>query len=263
MKIALPICFASAASALALSIRGPPGPWSINPTYEADAKTIINTIAQTYSKEKKTWTELWGYEAATVYQDLADFDYWTGTTDQKVYSDDLLDIVTTKSLLSSVGATDDYNDDRGWWILAFLHAYRKYGQSQFLDKAESMFNYIVATSQLSKKDAGTTPDLDGLKRTLKIPKDCDVDGSVYWKLTGTSTINAVSTGLIAQAGAMLYNITKNGSYRTAADRAINYERRVMLNSKGIMDVDSIVANTCKKVGGDQTPYNTGTSCYTI
>ena len=231
----------------------------ISAQYQSDALSIVNTLATTYSNQTLYWSELWGYQAATIYQDLADYDFWTASETLQSYSNNLVDMVNSENLLNGAGVTDDYNDDREWWTLAFLHAYRRYGQPALLNQAVEIFDQIVASSQLSTSNQGTTPDLDDVERTVQIPGTCDVDGAVYWRQTDNSTINAVSTGLVGHIGALLYSITGNVQYRQQADLAINYERRQFLdNSTGIMVVDSLTVGTCQKNGGNLC-YNTGTA----
>ena len=192
-----------------------------------------------------------------MYQDMMDYDYWSKGTTNEMYADALLDIVTDPSRLSGVGATDDFNDDQGWWMLAMLRAYQVYGHEEFLTQAAKQWKQIQQSSQTSNSSAGSAPNQGGLARTLVITSNCDVDGAVYWEQSKDSGFTAISTNLFAQTGAWLYAFTKDEQYREGADKALGWLRRVMLNPKtGTMVVDSITPNTCSKNAGSLT-YNTG------
>lgn len=149
------------------------------------------------------------------------------------------------------------NDDNCWWILALIKAYKYYGNAAYLTAAESLWKTIASTSVTTTADEGTTPNKGGVARTIKIGAGCDVNGAVYWARRGDSFLNAISTGLFAQTGALLYEITKQQAYLDGAKNAMGWLTRNLLDAKsGIVVVDRIAPDTCQKIPGALT-YNTG------
>jgi lysophospholipase L1-like esterase len=218
----------------------------------------IGSMSEFYSTAAHEWTNVKGWDAANVFNDIMDYDHWEGTTTYASdYGQALLDIATTPSLQSSVGSTDGYNDDQLWWCLAMLRAYENLGHSQLLSQTVTQFNQISATSLLLAADSGTTPNKGGIARTNTIPASCDVDGAVYWNQNPDSSITAISTGLYAQVAAWLLQITGDASYRVAADKSLDWLRRnVLSTSEGILTTDNIALPGCTKNPGSLT-YNTG------
>lgn len=126
----------------------------------------------------------------------------------------------------------------------------------YITQAEALWDVIESTSLMSSADAGTTPNKGGVQRN-PIVKGCDVDGAVYWKRSADSYLNAISTGLFAQTGALLYEITKKQKYLDGTKKAMGWLSRMMMNTKtGILNIDSITPGTCGKNFGSLT-YNTG------
>ena len=247
----------AAASSAAPVVPVAPGGGNVNPQYEAVAKSALAALTQTFTLSQHGWNHIGGWIGAVVYQDMMDYDYWTKGTTNSVYAESLLAIVSSQNLLNGAGAIDSFNDDQGWWILAFIRAYEVYGHVELLNQAEKQWKQIQATSQLASNNAGSTPNLGGLARNVAIPATCDVGGAVYWEQTAGSPITAISTGLFAQIGAWLYAITKDEQYRKGADLAINFERRKFLNvNSGIMDIDNLNPQNCQNGLGSLT-YNTG------
>jgi predicted alpha-1,6-mannanase (GH76 family) len=148
------------------------------------------------------------------------------------------------------------NDDNGWWILSLIKAYNVYGDSAYLTEAEALWDVIATTSVTVAADAGTSPNHGGIARN-PIIANCDVAGAVYWERSADSQLNAISTGLFAQTGALLYEITRNTKYLDGSKNAIGWINRMILNpTTGILVQDRVSPTDCKQIPGALT-YNTG------
>lgn len=199
-----------------------------------------------------------GWIAANAYNDIMEFDRYTGgKIYETTYGAALLQIATSPVLQGVVLSTDAFNDDQLWWCMSMLRAYKNYGHAELLTQTITQWNQITESSFLTAADQGTTPSKGGIVRSLAIPATCDVDGGVYWAQTSDSFVNAISTGLYAEVSAWLFDMTKDAKYKTAADKSLGWLQRVMLDPKnGIMTVDSMNPVGCVKNPGSLT-YNTG------
>jgi predicted alpha-1,6-mannanase (GH76 family) len=231
---------------------------SANPTYSSVVSDAISAMGNSYSTSSLQWTDVQGWTAANVYNDIMDFDFYSKTTTfQSPYGNALLQISTTPSIQGEVLSTDGFNDDQLWWCLAMLRAYQNYGHDELLNQTVKQWTAIGANAQLSTSDQGTTVNKAGLERSEPIPASCDVDGAVYWSSQPDSTLNAISTSLYAQVGAWLFELTGDETFRGPADAALGWLQRMMLSqSTGIMNIDSVSPAGCDKHFGSLT-YNTG------
>ena len=191
--------------------------------------------------------------AGQLYQNLLNYDHWTGDTSQESpYGQGLLDIVTNPNLLINSGAIDDFNDDQRWWMLAFLSGYENYGHVELLNQAINQWKQVTANA------AGTATDQGGLAHNLTIPAGCIVAGAVYWEQTPDSNFTAISTNVSAHSSAWLYAITTEEEYLHEALAAVGWFRSEMLGSNNIMVVDALQMPQCIKDPGS-LDYNTGES----
>jgi hypothetical protein len=132
-------------------------------------------------------------------------------------------------------------------MLSLISAYKTYGENMaYITQAEALWDVIESTSLMIAADAGTTPNKGGIQRNPFV-EGCDVDGAVYWARSVDSYLNAISTGLFAQTGALLYEITKNEKYLDGSKKAMGWLSRMMLDTQtGILNIDSITPGTCGK-----------------
>lgn len=231
---------------------------SNNAAYSAVAKAAITALQPFYNTANYHWTNVGGWIAANAYNDIMDFDLYTkSTTYESSYGAALLTIATSTDAQGQVLSTDGFNDDQLWWCLAMLRAYQNYGHKELLTQSIKQWRAIGANAQVFKSDQGTTPNKAGLARNIPIAATCDVDGAVYWSSQPDSSLNAISTGLYAQVGAWLLQLTGDNTFRAATDSALGWLERMMLNADtGIMNIDSYTMNGCEKHFGSLT-YNTG------
>jgi hypothetical protein len=229
-----------------------------NSAYLAIAKSAITALTGNYSTTSRQWGGITGWIAANAYNDIMDYDHYTGSkTYENTYGAGLLEIALSTDLQGTVLSTDAYNDDQLWWCLSMLRAHTNYGHIELLTQTIKQWQQITESSLLTAADQGTAPTKGGIIRESVIPATCDVDGGVYWAQLGDSNVNAISTSLYVMVSAWLFEITKEAQYKAAADKSLGWLQRVMLDSKsGIMTIDSITPTGCVKNLGSLT-YNTG------
>ncbi len=82
---------------------------------------------------------------------------------------------------------NDYYDDEGWWLLAWIDAYKQYKDTRYLDMAKYLFNDMALSG------------------------DSVCGGGIYWKKPKQYK-NAIANSLFNLSAARLYSITKEDYY---------------------------------------------------
>lgn len=106
---------------------------------------------------------------------------------------------------------NDFYDDRGWWALAWVDAYRLTGKKKYLDMAETIFWGMTQ---------GWTDELGG---------------GIYWKRNPHKYKNAIANNLFGLLAARLLKCTQKAEYRTWLDKEVAW----MLHS-GMLNRDSFM-----------------------
>lgn len=147
-----------------------------------------------------------GWVGANGWTVTAGWDLAAGQTRFETLFRDSMNVLSTTSSDGQTWTTpfaDDYNDDDGWWALALITGYKAYGDQQYLDWAEQLFNVSGTWGGATGPDAPQftlshgyvhQADIDAGKfttdkwLTAQIPQTCN----------GQSLIDGVCTSQISQ-----------------------------------------------------------------
>lgn len=136
---------------------------------------------------------------------------------------------------------NEYIDDTGWWVVAWVDAYRATGNVKYLNSAK-----IAADFMSEWWDRGT-----------------NCSGGVQWKLEfvggvwrGTNYLSAISNALYLQANSALYNETGEAKYLERAQAEwVWYSTSGMRDTDGLIR-DGVNGTTCV-ASGQKFTYNQG------
>lgn len=135
---------------------------------------------------------------------------------------------------------DAWNDDDGWWGLAWVAAYRYARPSEpvqakaYLQRAEAIFTYL--TGQWDTAACG---------------------GGLYQNLKPTHTKDAITNELFLSLAAELYQLTGQANYRTWALREWTWFQASGLMGRDHLVVDHLAPGTCRPQGTQYWTYTQG------
>jgi predicted alpha-1,6-mannanase (GH76 family) len=203
--------------------------------YRVQAGDAMSVLSGMYSR----LTGLWGFlspawqsawwQSANGIETTVDYSRATGS---RSYADL---VARTFSRYEWTHFLNDYNDDEGWWALAWLKAYDWTGDRRYLTAAEKIFQDM----------AGQWDDTCG--------------GGVWWSKKHDYK-NAITTELFLTVAARLHERTSAGGaptpYLTWATRAWQWLRTSgMMNNAGLFN-DGLTRE-CRNNGGTTWTYNQG------
>ena len=163
----------------------------------------------------------------------------------RAYLGDLATTYARAGALGPQGAAigpfiDTWNDDDGWWGMAWLAAYR-YAQpyqpiqaQRYLQLAEGSFSYLAG--QWNTSSCG---------------------GGLFQNQRPTHTKDAIANELFLSLGANLYEITGSSSYLAWAQREWNWFQASGLVGPTHLVHDHLAPGTCRPAGTQYWTYNQG------
>ncbi|HEX2915381.1 MAG TPA: glycoside hydrolase family 76 protein [Chloroflexia bacterium] len=134
------------------------------------------------------------------------------------------------SYVVKFGGGPKFYDDNEWLGLDFVEAYHTLGDSQYLKKAEAMFDFAIS---------GWSDDFGG---------------GIYWRENDPSTKNTCSNGPAAVLALKLYQETHEARYLDWAKKILNWTRQLKAPSGVYWDHVMLGGELDKRT----FTYNTGT-----
>ena len=219
----------------AIGNSGPSGP----PSYSQQATAGVRTLQQQwYSQESGLYASPSGWwNAANAITVLANYSRATGTTQ---YLSAISN--TFKNANKANGTTNfinTYDDDEGWWALAWIDAYDLTGTQAYLAMAETIFADISG-------EWDTNP----------------CGGGVWWQMPKNYK-NAIANELFLTVAASLANRTTGSKSAVYLDWAQKewmwFKASGMINSHNLINDGLIVTDSgaCRNNGKTTWTYNQG------
>jgi rhamnogalacturonyl hydrolase YesR len=134
--------------------------------------------------------------------------------------------------LLRLGDSDRYYDDNQWIAIAYMDAYNRTGNTDYLDKADEIYRFMM-----------TGYDSRG-------------GGGIYWKEGDKSSKNTCSNGPGILVALQLYKVKKEQSYLDNALKIYNWTNTYLLSPEGVY-YDNVKIPSMD-VDFTQYTYNTGT-----
>lgn len=236
---------------------------STDSSLTSTASTAISRLLSHLKSDTKTFSGLSWWQSANAYTAIIDFDLHTSSQNYKdTVGASLLALIPLgdPNQQNPQGLRNGFNDDTLWWALACLDAYEAYGDSEFLQEAKRLWEWVKSTSVIVQ--TGIAPNMGGIKRTHVVSNKCDLKNGVYWTTNrDESYINSITTGLFMQVSARLYEVETSARYLSAATGAGDWLRKHTVDeSVKIVDEDGVNGETCSVNAGTFT-YNTGKSLH--
>ena len=218
-----------------------PGTTGPAPSYSQQAAYGVQALQGWYSQSSGLYASPSGWwNAANAITVLANYSRVTNSTQ---YLPAIANTFNNANAAhGSTNFINNYDDDEGWWALAWIDAYDLTGNQAYLTMAETIFADIA-----SEWDTTTC------------------GGGVWWKKTsgGGTYKNAIANELFLTVAAALANRTKaaqQAQYLAWAQREwLWFKASGMINSKNLVNdgLTSINPNACTNNGATTWSYNQG------
>ena len=195
-------------------------------------------VGQYWSARTGLWSGSYGWTDANALTSTIDYLQRTGdhSYDYIIRQVWYHNLRNDGSQISQNYDTYGYNDDIGWWGLAWLRAYDYTGVSAYLQMAQTDADIMAS-------------HWDGY-----------CGGGVWWNTsTGSSGYkNAITNELYLKLNAALYNHTKNSGDLSRANAEWQWFAGTgMINSSGLVNDGLTTDGTCRNNGGGTFTYNQG------
>jgi predicted alpha-1,6-mannanase (GH76 family) len=222
-------------------ITQPKGPTTSSLSYSQQATYGVETLQQWYSQGSGLYASPSGWwNSANAITVLANYSRASGSTQY------LSVIANTFNNANKANGTtnfiNNFDDDEGWWALAWIDAYDLTGSQAYLTMAEIIFANIA-----SEWDTTTC------------------GGGVWWSKSGGGTYkNAIANELFLDVAAALANrvsqTAQQAQYLAWAQKEWNwFKGSGMINSQNLINdgLSSTNPNACTNNGGTVWTYNQG------
>lgn len=195
-------------------------------------------VGQYWSARTGLWSGSYGWTDANALTSTIDYAQRTGDHgyDHVIRQVWYHNLRNDGSMVSQDYDTYGYNDDIGWWGLAWLRAYDYTGVGDYLNMAQTDADIMAA-------------HWDGY-----------CGGGVWWNTsTGSSGYkNAITNELYLKLNAALYNHTKNSGDLARANAEWQwFSGTGMINTSGLVNDGLTTDGTCRNNGGGTFTYNQG------
>ena len=215
-------------------------PASTASSYSQEATYGIQTLQQWYSPSRGLYLAPSGWwNAANTITVLVNYSKVTGST--QYVSVLASTFANANKANGTVNFINNYDDDEGWWALAWIDAYDLTGNATYLTMAETIFANIA-----TEWDTTTC------------------GGGVWWSKSGGGTYkNAIANELFLTVAAKLANRTTgsiSSTYLTwAQDEWAWFKASGMINSQSLINdgLTSTNPNSCTNNGAQTWTYNQG------
>jgi predicted alpha-1,6-mannanase (GH76 family) len=199
-------------------------------SYSEHAALAVETLQKSYSLQTGLYTTTGWWNSANAITTLVDYSRTVQTHDY--------DFVISNTLAAAQkkfpGFINEYYDDEGWWVLAWIDAYEHTHDARYLDMSEAIFTDM----------------------TYGWSDTCS--GGVWWSKDRKHN-NAIENELFLDVAASLANVTKGpqrAGYLAWAKREWNwFSHTGMINEKHLIN-DGLTPE-CKNNGGRVWSYNQG------
>jgi predicted alpha-1,6-mannanase (GH76 family) len=199
-------------------------------SYGDHAKLAVETLQKSYSLQSGLYNTTGWWNSANAITTLVDYSHTAQTHDY--------DFVLSNTLYAAQkrfpGFINEYYDDEGWWVLAWVDAYEDTHDARYLNTAESIFQDM----------------------TYAWSDTCS--GGIWWS-KDRKYKNAIANELFLDAASSLASVTKDqqrASYLVWAKREWTwFAHSGMINDKHLIN-DGLNAD-CKNNGRTVWSYNQG------
>ncbi len=205
--------------------------------YRKQATYGVQTLQQWYSQSSGLYASPSGWwNAANAITMLANYERIAG---DRTYESSVIANTFTKAQNTANNFLNPYDDDEGWWALAWIDAYDLTGKQAYLTMAQTIFANIAA--QWDTTACG---------------------GGVWWKKPNTYK-NAIANELFLAVAASLANRTTgtaSASYLAWAKKEWAwFKASGMINSQNLINdgLTSTNPSTCTNNGRTTWSYNQG------
>lgn len=134
--------------------------------------------------------------------------------------------------MSYIDKSSRFYDDNQWIAIAYLDAYKRTKDQQYLDKSKEIYTWLLTGY------------------------DDKTGGGLYWKEDQKTSKNTCSNGPNILVSLQLYNITKEKKYLDTGLLVYNWTNKHLRSKEGVF-WDAISIGT-EKIGYGTYTYNTGT-----
>jgi len=214
-----------------------------NSKHESYSKSTLNTLQNWYDEETGLYKTTSWWNAANVITAIIDFSKITGSKDYLWVIDNTFEkckefevqMPDPKDNWICKNYINDYYDDEGWWVLAWIEAYRLIGDEKYLIMARTTFEDMVKGW------------------------DNVCGGGIYWKKPNIGK-SAVQNELFMLAAIRLHNlgggIVKDKTYLNWAEETWKwFEKSGMIKDNYL--VDNGLNKKCEVSSGSFYTYNQG------
>lgn len=155
------------------------------PPYKEKMNEGVNTLVE-WRDESGIWMKAGWWNSANIL--TAMLRYADVTNQKERFAPIIKDLFDKTKTQQEGNYINEYYDDEGWWLLAWIEAYKLTGEREYLDMAKVIFNDMAT---------GWSPECNG---------------GIFWKKPKQYK-NAIANSLFNLSAARLYWITKDEMYK--------------------------------------------------
>lgn len=198
--------------------------------FQSEMEQALQTTLDMRNDTTGIWTDAGWWNSANVLTAVIRYGQVTGDTAK--ITPVIADVLASGRKIAK-DFVNDYYDDEGWWVLAWIDAYRLTGKSEYLEQAMATFADMTT---------GWNDEVCG--------------GGIWWKKPQQYK-NSIANNLFSLSAARLYKETGDEAYRTWFEKDLAWFLQTGIIKEDTGLVDDGLKGDCTPSDGQTHTYNQG------